>query len=298
MIWCNFIIFPEIHDYYLSGKCILSEKYNNLDTEIPFINKFIEILPTLKNIDQGYKQIGKVNFIYSSYNDIIFVNCSDTSEDILKIIRKEIKLLKKFFEKYKDKLNDFPENLAEFNPFKEEISRIFFEEEAEEEKVPKEAEIDIESLKQIKVGIVGLKNSGKRTIAHMLLGERVSPEMLKAEPEIFMKRGILGRKYNAFVLAIPLEKIEDQLMLLKNSDILFIVVDSKFQNVVNTQNYMDKIETIIDKSKIFIIANKQDQEDVMNPDVIKKMTNLNTIGFSAINIKEYPKLFEIINNNV
>jgi len=291
LIWSNFIIYPEIQDYLIRGKCILSDKYNNLDDELPFINKFIELMPTLKNLDEGYKQIGKINFIYISFNDLIFVTCADLNEDVLSIAQKSVKLIKDFYNKYKNKLGDFPSDLSIFEPFKSTITETFFK---KEEETAKLEEVSNEELIQIKIGVVGLENAGKRSLVHLIFGRKADSMTLKKEPQVFMKKGRITQKYNAFVIAIPLKSLEDQIMLLKNSDLIFVVVDSKFQNVITTQNYLDKIQEIIDKSRIIIIANKQDQANTVKPDVISKMYTIPTIGFVANNQKYYTKIIDII----
>jgi len=288
LIWSNFIIYPEIDNYLITGKCILSDKYHNIDSEIPFINKFIEILPVLKDLNEGYKKIGKINFIYISYNDLIFVSCADINEDVLSVAQKIVPLIKKFYNQYKDKLSNLPRDLTIFYPFKKEIDDVFFKKEIVEEKIKDE------DLIQIKIGIVGLENAGKRSLAHMIFGEKVDQISLKKDPQVFMKKGRITQKHNAFIITIPLEKLDEQIMLLKNSDLILIVIDSVFQNVVNTQNYLEKLHQIIDKSRIFIIANKQDLPNSVKTEVISKMINLPTIGFCANNMKYYSKIIELI----
>ncbi|MBD3229352.1 MAG: hypothetical protein GF329_14300 [Candidatus Lokiarchaeota archaeon] len=291
MIWSSFIIYAEIKDYVLSGRCIFSDKYGNLDDETPFIKKFIELLPSLENIDDGYKQIGKVNFIYYTYNDLVFVCCASTDDDVLKLKQKITRLLREFFDKYKKYLENFPTNLSVFNPFKEIIKKEY---EKVEEQAEKIEQVKDEDLIKIKIGIVGFENVGKRSLTSLIFGYKPDPEKLKNEPQVFMKRGQITQEYKALIITLPLDKFEDQKMLLKNSDIIFIVVNSEFQNVINTQNYLDSIQELVDPSKTYVIANKQDLDNALKTDVIAKMTGIQTLGMSAINIKYYSKIIETI----
>jgi hypothetical protein len=296
-IWSNFIIFPYIKDYRVTGKCILSDKYQNLDNELPFINKFLKILPNINNLETGgYIQIGKINFIYVTDNDLIFVNCSDLEEDVLNIAKKGELLVKEFIDKYEKDLTEIPTDLSTFQPFKTRISEIFFEK-IKEKPVAKE-EISSMDLKQIKIGIVGFKDSGKRTLARMILGERLDSSSSEIDSQIFMKKGRITQKYNALIITIPLENLDNKKMLLKNSDIILIVVDSIFQNVVNTQNHIETLLELTDPSKLYVIANKQDKGNAVQLDVINKMTKLPTIGMSVNNVKYYQKIIEIIENSI
>lgn len=279
------------------GKCILSDKYQNLDSELPFINKFLKILPTIDNLETGgYIQIGKINFIYYTYKDLIFVNCSDLDEDVLNVAKKGEMLVKEFYGKFEKDLTEIPLDISPFQPFKTRISEIFFEKVKEIHEV--EDEISEADLKQIKIGIAGFKGSGKRTLAHMILGERLDSSSIETDSQIFMKKGRVTQKYKALIITIPLENLDAKKMLLKNSDIILLVVDSIFQNVVNAQNHIETLLDLTDPSKIYIIANKQDKGNAVEPDVIKKMTKLPTIGMSAINVKYYQKIIEIIEKTI
>ena len=104
MIWSFFLILTELVNFQPTGRSIYSQKFGQLDD------------------DSGDKQVGKIQFIYSGYNDLLFVICTDKSDEIVPIAQVIENIKVAFSQKYFNLIKEGKDDPVLFKSFKAEIN--------------------------------------------------------------------------------------------------------------------------------------------------------------------------------
>ncbi|HUX97910.1 MAG TPA: hypothetical protein VMV49_00005, partial [Candidatus Deferrimicrobium sp.] len=171
MIWSFFLVLTELVNFQPVGKIIYSQKFGQLDDDTPLINKFLNIIPSLEDYDSGTQIVGKIQYVYSGYDDLLFVIVADKTENVISIIEGLENLKVAFSKKFFSLIQEGKDDGSLFKPFQEDVNKalstlVLFEQ-APSEKIAAPAAvqssttIENSSKKQmIKIAFIGNKGVG------------------------------------------------------------------------------------------------------------------------------------------
>jgi len=302
VIWSVFLVLAELVNFQPTGKSIYNQKFGQLDDDTPLINKFIEIIPTLQDYDSGNLTIGKIQFIYSGYDDVLFVICADKAENPLPVLQALEGFKVTFAKDYYHLIQEGKEDPASFRPLKNEIEKVFSDLIPVGENLPAQTATQPESSaeeapkRMIKVAFIGETNVGKRSLVNLLFSESGStkmkgPKVKPEESEMVMKKGSISEKYNALLITIPNQMIQSgKTQFLSNTDIVVLVSNSIFKNVMATRKIFDVVQAILPNAVYGVIANKQDVSGAVDIEAIRKIYDLPIIPMVATNSLNYEDL--------
>ena len=247
LIWSFFLILTELVNFQPTGRSIYSQKFGQLDDDSPLIKKFISFIPTLGDYDSGDKQVGKIQFIYSGYNDLLFVMCTDKSDEIVPMAQVIENIKVAFSQKYFNLIKAGKDDPVLFKPFKAEVNAAVsamtgtkptapIESAKEGPPVEKAPTVSTTKKELVKIAFLGAKNVGKRTILNLLFTGPESTGASVEESEMTMKKGPISENYNALLLTMPNEMIiTGKTQFLSNTDIVIFVTSSVFKDVMATR---------------------------------------------------------------
>jgi signal recognition particle receptor subunit beta len=305
MIWSVFLVLAELINFQPTGKSIFSQKFGQLDDDTPLINKFVELIPTLQDYDSGNMTIGKIQFIYSGYDDILFVACADKAENPLPVLQSLESLKVNFVQKFFPLIQEGKDDAASFRPLRDDLERSFASFLQIEKPVPSQTEAvpsgaspkpisTEETTKQmIKIAFIGDTEVGKRTLLNLIFSgsSEVKGKPEESESEMIMKKGPISEKYNALLITIPNQMIESgKTQFLSNTDVALFVTSSVFKNVMGTRKILETVKTILPKAHYGVIANKQDVSGAVDIEAIRKIYDLPIISMVATDSSNYGKL--------
>ncbi len=302
LIWSFFLILTELVNFQPTGKAIYSQKFGQLDDDSPLITKFISFISTLEDYDSGDRQVGKIQFVYSGYNDLIFVMCSDRNDEIVPLAQALENMKVSFAQKYFSLIKEGKDDPALFREFKADVDTAVSgigktvpesaPSKPAEEAPPTEKSPTAASKKEIvKIAFIGAKNVGKRTILNLLFTGPEGAGASVEESEMSMKKGPISDNYNALLLTMPNEMITTgKTQFLNNTDIVILVTSSVFKDVMATRKIYEEVKPTLPNARYGIIANKQDVTGAVEPDAIRKVYNLPIIPLIAIDSANYDML--------
>ncbi|MHA1266934.1 MAG: GTPase domain-containing protein [Candidatus Helarchaeota archaeon] len=307
MIWSFFLILTELVNFQPTGKSIYSQKFGQLDDDTPLINKFISFIPTLEDYDSGSRPVGKIQFVYSGYNDLLFVLCADKTDDIMPLFKMLENLKIAFVQKYFPLIKEGKDDPASFKAFKTDVDTAFTA--ISEAKVPaipttasstKEpapsestSEVLTSTIKKqmVKIAFIGAQGVGKRTVLNLLFTGTSNAGASVEESEMMMKKGPISEKYNALLLTMPNEMITSgKTQFLSNTDVAIFVTSSVFKDVMATRKIYEEVKTILPNAQFGVIANKQDTSGAVEPDAIRKVYDLPILPLVATDAANYDML--------
>ncbi len=307
LIWSFFLVLAELVNFQPTGKIIYKQKFGQLDDDSPLINKFIDFIPALSDYDSGNPSVGKIQFIYSGYDDLLFVLCADRTDDIVPLVQALENMKVAFSQKFMNFIKEGKDDPSLFRTFRNDIenalSSVLISEKTTtpiEETPPAPTEEPAPSLssiekKMIKVAFVGDANVGKRTLLSLLLSGPQHNETKSEETEMIMKKGAISDKYDALLITLPNSMIEaGKTQFLSNTDVILLVNASVFKDVMATRKIYETIKPILPNSHYGVIANKQDIAGAVDIDAIKKVYELPTIDMIAIDASYYDKLKDFV----
>jgi hypothetical protein len=309
VIWSLFLVLAELVNFQPTGKAIYNQKFGQLDDDSPLINKFISSIPQLEDYDSGTQPIGKIQFIYSGYNDLFFVICADKTDDIIPLVQALETMKVGFAQKYFPLIQEGKDDSALFMPFRDEVDKALaplFQTEVvspspEASSTPIEEAKPVEAAdttkKMVKIAFIGARNVGKRTLLGLLFAGAGGSYPKLDETDMIMKKGPISDKINALLITIPIDMIEaGKTQFLSNTDVVLLVNSSVFKDVMATRKIYDIVKPILPTARYGVIANRQDDEGAVEVAAIKKVYELPTIGMVAIDLSYYEKLINFVEN--
>ncbi|TFG04850.1 MAG: hypothetical protein EU536_03660 [Promethearchaeota archaeon] len=304
MIWSFFTILTELVNFRPTGKPIFSLKFGQLDDASPLISKFISLIPELNDYDSGNYQIGKIQFVYSGYDDLLFVVCSDRTDDMILTMQAlenaKVAFIQTYFPLIKEGKDD-PSLFTSFQTHVENAISITNGVNAlptSDEKLPGEAtqattttSAPTPKKEIVKIAFIGANGTGKRTILNLLFsGPRSSAASIE-ESEMIMKKGPISDTYNALLLTMPNEMIlSGKTQFLNNTDVVLLVTESVFKDVMSTRKIYEEVRQFLPDAKYGVIANKQDISGAVDPDAIRKVYELPIIPLVATDSANFEML--------
>ncbi|MFX1299087.1 MAG: hypothetical protein ACFFD2_30035 [Promethearchaeota archaeon] len=293
MIWTFFLVLTELVNFQPTGKTIYNQKFGQLDDDTPLINKFINLIPSFEDFDSGNQLVGKIQFVYSGYDDLLFVICADRTENIGSILEALENMKVAFREKFINIVKEGKTDPSFFSSFRDDVNKALSSLVQPEAKIlaqptpvsppaqVAESTSGTTSKKMVKIAFVGNKNVGKRTCLNLLLGG--SPGSIADESDMMMKKGPISNEYNSLLITLPNPMIESgKTQFLSNTDVVLFVTESVFKDVMATRKIYEIIKPILPRARFGVIANKQDVSGAVEVDAIKKVYELPTIPMVGI----------------
>ena len=305
MIWSFFLVLAELVNFQPSGKCIYNQKFGQLDDDSPLIGKFITLIPNLEDFDSGSESIGKITFIYSGFEDLLFVIVADKSEDMMNLLQALENMKVAFSEKYFQHIKEGKDDPALFRSFRDDVNKalsaITEVEEAvsvlDEIPAPTQTETAMEpptpptEKKMVKIAFIGNTGVGKRTLLNLLFSGAGGTESPTEESEMVMKKGPISDNYNALLITLPNQMIESgKTQFLSNTDVVLIVSDSVFKDVMATRKVYETVKAALPNAKYGVIANKQDVSGAVEGEAIAKVYEIATLTMIATDPANYDQL--------
>lgn len=302
MIWTFFLVLTELANFQPTGKSIYSQKFGQLDDDSPLIQKFISFIPTIEDYDSGNRHVGKIQFIFSGYNDLLFVICADKDDEIVPFAQALENVKVAFAQKYFNLIKEGKDEPSLFKPFKTDVDKAMSSistmnidtssSEPVEEQIPTEkAPPTVINKEIVKIAFIGSPNVGKKTILNLLFTGPEGKEGTVEESEMTMKKGSISDKYNALLLTMPNEMIiTGKTQFLSNTDVVIFVTNSTFKDVMATRKIYEEVKSILPNAHYGVIANQQDVEGAVEPDAIRKVYELPIIPLIANDSANYDML--------
>lgn len=279
-----------IHSVYIikkTGEGIYTKKYEDSNIDDNLISGFLSALQTfVSEVSSGdiirTIKTGNVKFIYNIMHEIIVVFVVDQNEDEKKIQAKIEEVSDAFYKKYGANIENWSGDVAIFKSFDQELDDII--------------------SGTVKVSLIGFGGVGKTTILKLLQGDELP---LKHNPTIavsikpFKEINLSGFKLVIWDFAGQ-ERFESLWkMLIKDTDLIVVVVDSTMINLLKTRRRIMKlIENENPKSRVIVIANKQDLPGAIPPKSIERILNVPSYGFVAIDPSYRREIFNIISQEI
>ncbi|MFX0021188.1 MAG: hypothetical protein ACFE9S_02610 [Candidatus Hermodarchaeota archaeon] len=143
---------------------------------------------------------------------------------------------------------------------------------------------------------------GKQTILNLFPGENILEIDLNLNE--ILKKSInlsnLENDDNCILRVLDLEELINKYEffkdLLESTNIICIVLNSRMDNITNTQKLLLDLKKRVSDVKYYIIANFQDRKDVIKAKNIEKILNEKTYAFSAINKDSEKTIVSIIDD--
>ena len=243
------------------------------------------VLKSIKNYredlieDQFYQfnhEDYKVSYIYKKSKGLTFIflnNLKDDDNTIDQLIRY---MIEEFLRYYQDDIIENVESLEKFRSF-DAVTHL------------------IHGYFKPNIALVGFKNVGKTTIAHLICEDEKN-----IQQDLTLKKNIYPLKikdleFNLWDFSGEVHLLFLWPKYLKDSDAMLIITDSSPKIVEKSRFFVDLIKRDFQDSKYGLIANKQDlPKSVRLEKIIKMFSDLKVYGLTALNQSDREKIISII----
>lgn len=266
----------QIYIYGDSRNPIFSRKYAEVkEIDIDELLKFI--VPIAQNLNEGsieHTNITRYKISYMKLGRFTNIFVSDRTSEKQRI---------------EEAIVNFSRHLETLNlntpPTLEEIKIL--------EKISKE----VVSLIPVKICLVGFGGVGKTTILKLLRYEEIP---LRYEPTIFGERAMLVIPVGPYKAVLFTVGGQERFMpiwdiLIRGSDVIFVVTDSTPENVEKTKTHvLPIVRETARYARIVAIANKQDLAMALPAYRVEQILGLKTFGCVAIDPTHREPLLNLI----
>ena len=142
--------------------------------------------------------------------------------------------------------------------------------------------------------MIGYPDVGKTTITNLIRSQEIP---IKHTPTLNVDIGTL--KIGKIYLEIWDYTGQEQFSFLweefiKGSNLILIVTDSTLENVEKSKFFLEIVKSQSTQANIVVIGNKQDLDNALEPDQIKKILGLKTYPLIALDQEYREKIIGII----
>ncbi|MDO8124711.1 MAG: GTP-binding protein, partial [Candidatus Hermodarchaeota archaeon] len=160
-----------------------------------------------------------------------------------------------------------------------------------------EALIDDYIMSKLKVSLVGEGGVGKTTLLRLLKGTAPPTEYV---PTIALSiEQIEATRYGTYQIILWDFAGQERFRRLwtiyfRGSDIVFIITDSTLNNVIATKEILDVIRKDAPGVPVWAIANKQDLEGALSPELVERILGIPAFGMVAIDQARKEEMLQIL----
>jgi small GTP-binding protein len=157
--------------------------------------------------------------------------------------------------------------------------------------------IDNYIMSKLKVSLVGEGGVGKTTLLRLLKGSAPPTEYV---PTIALSiEQIEATRYGTYSIILWDFAGQERFRRLwtiyfRGSDIVFIITDSTLNNVIATKEILDVIRKDAPGVPVWAIANKQDLEGALTPELVERILGIPAFGMVAIDQKRKEEMMGIL----
>ncbi len=218
-----------------------------------------------------------LKFVYGDFDKIVVIFCIDKHDSTEKVLKKIHRVAEAFLMKYHEIIHHPTKAL------RVSLYRDF------------ETDLNLAIKSTIKIILLGESGVGKTTMFKLLKGDEIPIQHLPTMGPTINEIKLAG-DVQMVVWDTPGQRLYHNIWseFLLGADIIFLVTDSKADNVSETKNiYTRYILKGEENTHWYCIANKQDLPDALKPDEIKNLVGVPTFGMIAIdNSPDNRKNFE------
>jgi len=166
-----------------------------------------------------------------------------------------------------------------------------------EETKPIEEVIEQYIISKLKVSLVGEGGVGKTTLLRLLKGEQPPVEYV---PTIALNiEQIEATRYGTYSVIVWDFAGQERFRRLwsiyfRGSDIVFLITDSTLNNVIATKSILDIIRKDAPGVPVWAIANKQDLDGALSPELVERILGVRTFGMVAIDPNRRAEMMRIL----
>ncbi|MEM3466558.1 MAG: ADP-ribosylation factor-like protein [Candidatus Jordarchaeales archaeon] len=278
MIWDIYVITS-------SGICLFHKSYHKQWIDESIISGFLTAFASfIKSFDSEEEiesvVMRNIKFVYSSYDELLFIICADKNERD-ELLKKKLKMLRdSFLSLFSKEIKKWDGDISVFKRF--------------------ESIADDIMKSHIKIALIGKDGVGKTSLLNLIMGENVggnyTPTMLidikEYEMPVFNVKLIFWdiggqEKFRPFW-----EK------LTKDADIILFVCESTPKGVYEARELFQQISKFLNPTKIILVANKQDLPNAIPPEKISEIFGIKAHGMVAVAPHYRQRILELLEDSL
>ncbi|MBS7247284.1 MAG: ADP-ribosylation factor-like protein [Candidatus Jordarchaeales archaeon] len=278
MIWDIYVITS-------SGICLFHKSYHKQWIDESIISGFLTAFASfIKSFDSEEEiesvVMRNIKFVYSSYDELLFIICADKNERD-ELLKKKLKMLRdSFLSLFSKEIKKWDGDISVFKRF--------------------ESIADDIMKSHVKIALIGKDGVGKTSLLNLIMGENVggnyTPTMLidikEYEMPVFNVKLIFWdiggqEKFRPFW-----EK------LTKDADIILFVCESTPKGVYEARELFQQISKFLNPTKIILVANKQDLPNAIPPEKISEIFGIKAHGMVAVAPHYRQRILELLEDSL
>ncbi|OLS16432.1 MAG: Ras-related protein Rab-23 [Promethearchaeota archaeon CR_4] len=262
----------------VEGKSLVFREYGDAEIDqdllAGFLSAFSGFMKELSLAEIKSTQTEANQFFYTLYQNVIVVICAGLT-DVPEEIKEKVDIVsRKFADAYGNVLKEgWNGERSIFHEFAKVIDDVI--------------------LGPIKVSIIGYGGVGKTSLLKLICGKEVNLEYIPtitadiANYNNFLDPKDATRSVVFWDFAGQLQFSMLWQSLLKGTKLALLVTDSTYQNVTESKKIItDLVKKYYENVPVLVIANKQDLQNRLSPELVEKLLGLPTVGMISIN-REY-----------